>query len=57
VVKMMGEIDRNKVRHIVGQRAAELGAKLLREGVSFESAEKMLLRKGLADDVWLRIAA
>ena len=57
VVGMMEKIARQSVRHIVGQRAAELGAKLLREGVSFESAEKMLLRKGLADDVWARIAA
>ena len=57
VVSMMEKIARQSVRHIVGQRAAELGAKLLREGVAFESAEKMLLRKGLADDVWLRIAA
>ena len=56
VVGMMEKIDRQKIRHIVGQRAAELGAKLLREGVSWESAERMLLRKGLADDVWGRIA-
>jgi hypothetical protein len=48
--------DRHSVRHCVSPRASIYGGALLDAGLAWESVESMLLRKGLADDVWRRIA-
>jgi hypothetical protein len=45
-----------KIRHIISPRASIMGAAMLRDGgIAWSDIEQMLLRKGLADDVWDRI--
>ena len=47
--------ERHSVRHFVTPRASIYGGALLDAGLSWASVEQMLLKKGLADDVWRRI--
>lgn len=56
VVSVRANVAAHKVRHVVSPRASIYGVALLKAGLAFESVEKVLLKKGLADDVWGRIA-
>lgn len=48
-------IERQSARIVVSRRAMQYGVRLLDAGLAWESVERMLLKKGLADDVWRRI--
>jgi MoxR-like ATPase len=56
VLDVAKRVEQQQVRAIVGARAAILGAALLRNGVAWDSVERMLLWKGMADDVRNRLA-
>ena len=56
VFQIEDAIAEHNVRHSVSPRAAFYGKDLLNAGLSWESVEDMLLKKGLADDIWRRIA-
>lgn len=48
-------IEKQSVRVVVSRRAMQYGVRLLDAGLTWDSVERMLLKKGLADDVWRRI--
>lgn len=57
VMQLREKIAEQHVRHIIGTRALIYGRRLLDAGIAWESVELMVLKKGLADDVWQRISA